>query len=79
MKFTKDGQGILYLDPKYKGTYMKIQKAQPSSSNPGQRHDNVRVQKNGQSFDRFGNRVSKRAEASHIPLSVFDFIKDYFK
>ncbi len=77
---TKDGKGIIYTDPSSKGaTYIKVQKGNPNSSQPGQRYDNVRVQKNGESYDIGGNKVPKQSQESHIPLENFKFLEWLFK
>lgn len=71
-KPTKSGEGTEYQHPTDKGTYVKIEKGNPNSSNPGQRYDNVRVQKNGKSYDKYGNEVPRRSQESHIPLEEFN-------
>ena len=64
----------IYKDPKVKdgGTYVKVIKGDPKSTNPGQKVDNVRVQKTEQSFDKDGNKVPQRSQESHIPLEEFE-------
>lgn len=71
---TEDGRGYIYKDPKSKrgGTYVKVSKGNPQSTNPGQQVDNVRVQINGQSFDKYGNKVPRQSLESHIPLEEFE-------
>lgn len=70
----KKGKGYTYKDPKSKdgGTYVKVSKGKSSSSNPGQQVDNVRVQKDGKSFDKYGNKVPQKSRESHIPLEEFE-------
>ncbi len=76
----KKGKGIVYEKPGSKGsTYVKIQKGNPNSSQPGQRVDNVRWVKDGKSLDRNGNVVPRNSEESHIPLEKFSFDKRLFK
>ena len=69
---TKNGDGKIYQHPTEKGTYVKVEKGNPSASQPGQRYDNVRVQKNGKSYDKNGNVVPRRSRESHIPLEDFN-------
>ncbi len=76
---TKNGDGVVYTNPKDPGTYVKVQKGNPSSSQPGQRYDNVRVQKSGQSYDVNGNKVPQKSEEAHIPLEDFKFPEGLFK
>ncbi len=52
---------------------MKVQRAEPKSSNPGQQYDNVRWQKNGQSLDVDGNPIKINSQESHIPIERFKF------
>jgi len=79
---TNDGKGYIYKDPKVKdgGTYVKVSKGDPKSSNLGQQVDNVRVQKTGQSFNKDGNKVPRQSQESHIPLEEFEkFDPEKFK
>lgn len=69
---TKNGNGKIYQHPTEKGTYVKVEKGNPNASQPGQRYDNVRVQKNGESYDKNGGVVPRRSEESHIPLEDFN-------
>jgi hypothetical protein len=71
---TDDGRGYIYRDPKVKdgGTYVKVSKGNPSSSNPGQQENNVRVRKTGKSFDKDDNIVRRKSQESHIPLEEFE-------
>lgn len=70
---TKKGDGRIYKDPKNSGNYVKVQRGNPNSSQAGQRYDNVRVQKNGVSYDKYGNTLpSQGSEESHIPLDEFN-------
>lgn len=69
---TKSGDGKIYQHPTEKGTYVKVEKGNPNASQPGQRYDNVRVQKNGKSYDKNGNVVPIRSRESHIPLEDFN-------
>ena len=78
-KPTKKGEGVVYEKPGDKSTYVKISKGDPKSTNPGQRYDNVRWQKNGQSLDKNGNPVPRRSEESHIPVEEFKFNPRVFK
>ncbi|MEK6745702.1 MAG: minor capsid protein [Pseudomonadota bacterium] len=77
-KPTKNGDGVVYTDPKNHGTYIKVQKGNPQSSNPGQRYDNVRVQKDGQSYDVNGNKVPQKSQESHIPIEDFKINEGFF-
>lgn len=70
---TRTGTGVVYKHPKERETYVKVQKARPQSKKPGQQYDNVRWQKNKQSFDIHGNPVKKNSQESHIPLKDFKF------
>lgn len=72
-KPVKKGQGKVYTHPEENGTYVRTQKGEPASSNPGQRYDNVRWQKNGKSMDVNGNVVKKGSQESHIPIEEFKF------
>ena len=76
---TKSGKGTIYQHPTEKGTYVKVEKGNPNASQPGQRYDNVRVQKNGQSYDINGNKVPQQSQESHIPLKDFKFDPRLFK
>lgn len=79
-KPTKKGDGVVYEKPGSKGaTYVKVQKGNPNSSNPGQRYDNVRVTRNGKSLDKNGNPVPKDSKESHIPLEDFRFKPELFE
>ena len=69
---TKSGKGTIYQHPTEKGTYVKVEKGNPNSSQPGQRYDNVRIQKNGKSYDKDGNIVPRRSKESHIPIEEFN-------
>lgn len=76
----KKGDGIKYVDPASKGgTYVRISRGNPNSSNPGQQGDYVRWQKNGDSLDKYGNVVPKGSQESHIPLKDFKFDWELFK
>jgi len=70
---------MVYKHPKENGTYVKVQKARPESSLPGQKYDNVRWQKDGQSFDVNGNPVKQRSLESHIPIKDFKFSLEKMK
>lgn len=76
---SKKGDGVIYRNPNDEGTYIKIQRGKPNSSNPGQRYDNVRWQKSGQSYDLDGNPVERKSLESHIPLEDFKFDFEVFK
>lgn len=77
---TKDGKGIVYEKPGSRGaSFVKTQKGTPESSQPGQRYDNVRWTRNGQSLDKNGNIVPKNSQESHIPLEEFKFDPEIFK
>lgn len=76
---TKDGNGMIYIHPKDRGTYVKVQRGNPRSSQHGQRYDNVRIQKNGQSYDVNGKKVPQQSMESHIPLEDFKFPEELFK
>jgi SPP1 gp7 family putative phage head morphogenesis protein len=79
-KPTEKRDGVVYEKPGSKGgTYVKVQKGNPNSSNPGQRYDNVRVTKNGKSLDKNGNVVPKKSKESHIPIKDFKFDVELFK
>jgi hypothetical protein len=78
-KPSKKGEGVKYIDPKDKGTYVRIQRGKPKSTNAGQKYDNVRWQKNGQSLDKNGNPVKKQSQESHILLKDFKFKPELFK
>ncbi|MBY0406771.1 MAG: hypothetical protein K2Q01_03705 [Rickettsiales bacterium] len=71
-KPTKSGNGRIYQHPTEKGTYVKVEKGNPNASQPGQRYDNVRVQKNGESYDKNGNLILRRSQESHIPREDFN-------
>lgn len=72
-KPSNKGEGTKYVDPKNPHSYVRISRGKPESSNPGQRVDHVRWQKNGQSLDKNGNPVSTQSQESHIPLDKFKF------
>ena len=77
---TRKNDGVIYEKPGTKGaTSIKIQKAKPESSNPGQRVDNVRWTRDGQSLDKNGNSVPKHSKESHIPFDDFQFKPEIFK
>jgi len=76
---TKDGEGVIFTHPTNKGTYVKVEKGNPNASQPGQRYDNVRVQKDGASYDANGNVVPRKSEESHIPLKDFKLDEGFFK
>ncbi|MFW0777116.1 MAG: phage minor head protein [Rickettsiales bacterium] len=77
---TKKGDGVIYEQPGSKGaTYIKIQKGNPNSSNPGQRVDNVRWTKDGKSLDKNGNVVPRSSRESHIPFEEFKFRSEFFR
>ena len=77
---TKKGEGVIYIKPKTtNGTYVKIQRAEPNSSNAGQRYDNVRWSKNGKSLDVNGNIVPRKSPESHILAKDFKFNSELFK
>ncbi len=78
---TKDGRGFVYTKPNTKGTtYVKIQKGNPNSTQAGQRVDNVRWQRNGQSLDKNGNAIStQKSLEAHIPVKDFIFNGGSFK
>jgi hypothetical protein len=78
---TENGTGVQYTSPgdKSRGTYVKIEKGKPNNSMPGQKYDNVRWQKNGQSLDVNGNSVQRKSLESHIPLKDFKFNPEIFK
>lgn len=78
-KPTKDGNGVEYKDPNDSGTYVKIQRGNPDSSNEGQKYDNVRWQKSGQSYDVDGNDVERKTKESHIPFEDFKFDPELFR
>lgn len=70
---TADGRGYIYKDLKSKGaTYVKVSKGDSTRTQPGQQVDNIRIQKDGKSFDKYGNVVPRKSEESHIPLKDFD-------
>jgi SPP1 gp7 family putative phage head morphogenesis protein len=75
----KKGEGVKYVHPNDRGTYIKIQKARPNSSNVGQKIDNIRWQKNGKTLDKNGKIVPKQSEESHIPVKDFKFRPELFK
>ena len=79
-KPTEKGDGVVYEKPGSKGgTYVKVQKGNPNSSNSGQRYDNVRVTKDGKSLDKNGNVVPKKSQESHIPVKDFKFDPELFQ
>ena len=80
-KPSNKGDGIKYIQPGTKNsTYIRIQKGNPNSSAPGQRHPYyVRWQKNGKSLDKNGNITNKDSYESHIPLENFHFKPELFK
>ncbi len=75
----RKGEGVKYVHPNDRGTYVKIQKARPNSSQAGQKVDNVRWQKNGRSLNENGNIVSKQSEEAHIPTKDFKFKPELFR
>lgn len=76
---SKNNRGVKYYDPKDRGTYVRIQKGNPSSSYIGQRKDYVRWQKNGKSLDKYGKVVDANTLESHIPVKDFKFLPELFK
>lgn len=70
---TAKGGGVVYKHPTKDGVYVKVQKADPTSSKPGQQYDNVRWQNDKKSFDVNGNIVKMNSKESHIPLKDFKF------
>ncbi len=73
-KSSNKGDGVKYVDPRNKHTYVRIQKGDPNSSNPLQQRDYVRWQRNGQALDKFGNVVKDGDPYKiHIPLEEFKF------
>lgn len=77
---TKDKNGVIFIKPGSRGhTYVKIKKGAPNGSQAGQRVDNVRWQRNGQSLDKNGNPVPRKSEESHIPLEEFTFKAEIVK
>lgn len=80
MKPADKGVGVVFTKPGSKGgTYVKIQKGNPNSSQPGQRYDNVRWQKDGQPYDVNANPVPRNSQESHIPVKDFKFDPELFK
>jgi hypothetical protein len=75
----KKGEGVKYVHPSNKHSYIRIQKAKPSSSNKGQQVNNVRWQKNGHSLDKYGNVVPAQSLQSHIPVEKFKFKPELFR
>jgi len=71
--------GVQYTDPKDPGNYVRIERADPRSSQPGQRYDYVRWQKNGRALDKNGNVVSAKSLESHVPIEDFNFKSELFK
>ncbi|TAE34224.1 MAG: hypothetical protein EAY65_03005 [Alphaproteobacteria bacterium] len=79
-ELSKKGDGVKYVDPKSKGhTDIRIQKGNPKSPNPLQQQHYIKLKKNGQYFDKNGNKVLSNAPESHIPVKDFIFNKDLFK
>jgi hypothetical protein len=76
---SEKGEGIKYVDPNNKGTYVRIQRGEPNSPYPHQRVDYVRWQRNGVSLDVNGNPVSKYSPEAHILLKDFKFNPELFK
>lgn len=79
-KPSKTGDGMVYEEPgTYGANYVKIQRARPDSSQLGQRFDNVRWMRNGQSLDAEGKIVPMKSLESHIPVKKFKFNPELFK
>ncbi|WP_257153400.1 two-partner secretion domain-containing protein [Pseudomonas sp. ICMP 561] len=71
----KKGVGFRWQDPNNKGNGVRIDKGEPSISQPTQQVDHVIVRSNGQVIGRDGKPVTgsikENAEQVHIPLSEY--------
>lgn len=79
VKSSTKKDGVQYTDPKDPGNYVRIERADPRSSQPGQRYDYVRWQKNGRALDKNGNAVKAKSLESHVPIEDFNFKPELFK
>jgi tetratricopeptide (TPR) repeat protein len=75
VQITDKGAGMIYLSPGNTHTYVKVMPGKPHSPFPQQHKPYVVQMKDGQAFDKFGNKVSKNAPEAHIPLDEF-FYRD---
>lgn len=79
-KPTRKGDGVIYEKPGSNGhTYVKISTGDPQNTQPGQRYNNVRWQKDGRSLNVDGKVVNKQSQESHIPVEDFRFKLEIFK
>ena len=72
-------KGVRYRDPNNKHNEVRVQKADPQSSNPGQRQDYMVWKKGNEYLDKNGNVVPRESEESHILLKDFKFDPEIFQ
>jgi hypothetical protein len=70
----KERQGIEYVHPEVEHTRVRVMPGIPGHKYENSREKYVRVQRNGDFFDKNGN-FTKDENASHIPLGDFDISK----
>jgi hypothetical protein len=71
VNISEKGAGIEYVHPTNNHIFVRVMPGQPHSQFPTQQKPYVVQIKNGQAFDKLGNRISPKAPEAHIPLEEF--------
>lgn len=68
---SEKGAGMKYVDPINRGSYVRVMPGKPHSPYPYQQQPYAIQMKDGNTLDKYGDIVSKKAPEAHIPLSEF--------
>ncbi|NGX37735.1 MAG: hypothetical protein K1000chlam2_00897 [Chlamydiae bacterium] len=71
VKLSKNGAGMKYVHPNNEQTYVRVMPGKPHSKHATQQKPYVIQMKYGNTLDKHGNIVNKRAPEAHIPLEEF--------
>ena len=75
VKLSDKGAGMKYVSPSNEQTYVRIMPGKPHSKHSYQQNPYVVQMKEGETLDKYGNVVNKRAPEAHIPIEEFNYRK----